>query len=161
MQVKWDVWAGIDESATPDLLRSREATRKRILLEGPFCRQWYLGERVVRQSLGYKSFRVPKPIPHSMLSTNTLTVEDLGKWTQGEDATVFLEETGDYSEYRALRAHACLRSWWRSKRSSSETAGWSCIGASFQEFRRCEVAQTSSTGGIHKQLRSYGVPRTP
>lgn len=161
MQVKWDVWAGIDESATPDLLRSREATRKRILLEGPFCRQWYLGERVVRQSLGYKSFRVPKPIPHSMLSTNTLTVEDLGKWTQGEDATVFLEETGDYSEYRALRLMPALgvggvqRDLPRRRRAGVVLARASRSSGvvKWPKLPR-RVGYTSSSG-------SYGVPQTP
>lgn len=32
------------------------ANGRRILLEGPFCREWYVGERVVRQSLGYGAF---------------------------------------------------------------------------------------------------------
>lgn len=86
-----------------DLLRSRQATGRRILLEGPFCRQWYLGERVVRQSLGYNVFKVPKSIPFSMLNTRILTVEDLERWTGGEDAATFLEESGDYEEYMVQR----------------------------------------------------------
>lgn len=86
-----------------DLLRSRQATGRRILLEGPFCRQWYLGERVVRQSLGYDVFRVPKSIPFSMLNMRILTVEDLEKWTEGKDAATFLEESGDYEEYMVQR----------------------------------------------------------
>ncbi|KAF7123143.1 hypothetical protein RHSIM_Rhsim12G0012800 [Rhododendron simsii] len=102
-QVNWDVWAGVDPVVHADLLRSRQATGRRILLEGPFCRQWYLGERVVRQSLGYDVFRVPKSIPFSMLNMRILTVEDLEKWTEGEDAATFLEESGDYEEYMVQR----------------------------------------------------------
>lgn len=98
-QVNWNVWAGVDPIAHADLLRSRQATGRRILLEGPFCRQWYLGERVVRQSLGYDAFKVPKPIPSSMLNTRSLTVKDVAQWTEGEDATACLEESGDYEEY--------------------------------------------------------------
>lgn len=63
---------------------------------------------MVRQSLGYDTFRVPKPIPRSMLKTTILTVEEIGTHTQGEDAAAFLEETGDYSEYRALRLMPAL-----------------------------------------------------
>lgn len=101
-QVKWDVWAGIDERAFADLLRSREVASKRILLEGPYCRQWYLGERVVRQSLGYGAFRVPKPIPQ--LSSRKLTKDVLIEWLEGQDAAAFLEEEGmDYREYRTQR----------------------------------------------------------
>ncbi|KAF7123296.1 hypothetical protein RHSIM_Rhsim12G0011600 [Rhododendron simsii] len=102
-QVNWDLWAMIDPMVHADLLRSRQATGQRILLEGPFCRQWYLGERVVRQSLGYNVFRVPKPIPLSMLNAKHLTMEDVEKWTKGEDAATFLEEGGDYEEYRVKR----------------------------------------------------------
>ncbi|XP_058195415.1 uncharacterized protein LOC131311843 [Rhododendron vialii] len=102
-QVNWDVWAGVDPVVHADLLRSRQATGRRILLEGPFCRQWYLGERAVRQSLGYDVFRVPKSIPFSMLNMRILTVEDLEKWTEGEDAATFLEESGEYEEYMVQR----------------------------------------------------------
>ncbi|KAF7123811.1 hypothetical protein RHSIM_Rhsim12G0011200 [Rhododendron simsii] len=102
-QVNWDLWAMIDPMVHADLLRSRQATGQRILLEGPFCRQWYLGERVVRQSLGYNVFRVPKPIPFSMLNAKHLTMEDVERWTKGEDAATFLEEGGDYEEYRVKR----------------------------------------------------------
>ncbi|KAF7124804.1 hypothetical protein RHSIM_Rhsim12G0012200 [Rhododendron simsii] len=101
-EVNWDLWAMIDPVVHADLLRSRQATGQRILLEGPFCRQWYLGERVVRQSLGYNVFRVPKPIPFSMLNAKHLTMEDVEKWTKGEDAATFLEG-GDYEEYRVKR----------------------------------------------------------
>ncbi|XP_058213858.1 protein MAIN-LIKE 2-like [Rhododendron vialii] len=101
--VIWDVWAGVDPVVHADLLRSGQANGRRILLEGPFCRQWYLGERVVRQSLGYDVFRVPKPIPTSMLNTRSLTVEDVARWTKGEDAATFLEESGDYEEHMVQR----------------------------------------------------------
>ncbi|KAG5527484.1 hypothetical protein RHGRI_028397 [Rhododendron griersonianum] len=97
--VEWDVWAEIEEKASEDLLRSRVANGRRILLEGPFCREWYLGERVVRQSLGYGAFRVPKSIPQ--LSSRKLAKDDLIEWLEGHDAVAFLEEEGkDYGEYK-------------------------------------------------------------
>lgn len=63
---------------------------------------------MVRQSLGYDFFVVPKPIPVSMLRTRSLTIEDVGHWTEGEDAAIFLEEFGDYEEYRAQRLMSVL-----------------------------------------------------
>lgn len=100
-QVKWNVWARIEEKATPDLLRSRLATGRRILLDGPFCREWYFGERVVRQSLGYDAFRVPKPVP--LLSSRSGEMKELMEWFDGRDADEFLEDGGDYAEYKELR----------------------------------------------------------
>ena len=38
-----------------------ETARCRILLEGPVCRAWYLGERFLRQTLGLPEQIVPGP----------------------------------------------------------------------------------------------------
>ncbi|KAF7145176.1 hypothetical protein RHSIM_Rhsim04G0043500 [Rhododendron simsii] len=54
--VLWKLWTGLQADF---LVRSREVTRSRVLLESPFGWQWYLGERVTRQSLGLAEFRVP------------------------------------------------------------------------------------------------------
>lgn len=92
MQVKWDVWAGIERVASLDLLRSMQANGRRILLEGPFCREWYLGERVVRQSLGHDFLELPKHIP--LLSSRSGEMKELMEWFDGKDADEFLEEGG-------------------------------------------------------------------
>ncbi|KAI8542717.1 hypothetical protein RHMOL_Rhmol08G0160800 [Rhododendron molle] len=41
------------------LARSRAVTASRVLLESAFDWQWYVGDRVTRQSLGYAVFQVP------------------------------------------------------------------------------------------------------
>ncbi|KAI8559790.1 hypothetical protein RHMOL_Rhmol04G0201900 [Rhododendron molle] len=61
-QINWDLWrvAG----AKPEYLaKSRAVTASRVLLESTFSWQWYLGDRVTRQSLGYAKFHVPGPLP--------------------------------------------------------------------------------------------------
>ncbi|KAI8555055.1 hypothetical protein RHMOL_Rhmol05G0144700 [Rhododendron molle] len=54
--VYWDRWARLEADFLP---RSREVTRSRVLLECPLGWQWYLGDRVTRQSLGLPEFVVP------------------------------------------------------------------------------------------------------
>ena len=84
----------------PDVLApSRVVAGQRILLEGPYCRRWYLGERVPRQSIGSLTFSVPASIPVSMLSeatTELAIVEDM----TGQPATEFIIPGGDYAAYR-------------------------------------------------------------
>lgn len=58
--------------------------------------------------LGNPWVRVLKLIPHFMLSTISLTVEDIGMLTRGEDAATFLEEAGDCAVYRVQRLMAAL-----------------------------------------------------
>ncbi|KAL7213066.1 hypothetical protein ACSBR2_015718 [Camellia fascicularis] len=43
-----------------------------ILLEGPVCQAWFLGERFIRQTLGSPIPVVPMPPPASMRTTNNL-----------------------------------------------------------------------------------------
>lgn len=57
-QVEWNPWGG----AMPEpeyVARSRVVTTSRVLLELAFGWQWYLGDRVTRQSLGLLEFQVP------------------------------------------------------------------------------------------------------
>lgn len=123
---------------------------RRILLEGPFCREWYLGERVVRQSLGYGAFRVPKLIPR--LSSRNLTKDELVEWLEGQDAIAFLEEEGqDYGEYKTQWLMGPL-------------------GASSAESGRCQgpragamPAAVARGGGaeVQKRYRSIKLPKEP
>lgn len=111
------------------------ANCRRILLEGPFCREWYLRERVVRQSLGYGAFRVSKLIPR--LSSRNLTKDELVEWLEGQDAIAFLEEEGqDYGEYKTQWLMGPL-------------------GASSAESDRCQGPE------VQKRPRSIKLPKLP
>ncbi|KAI8568371.1 hypothetical protein RHMOL_Rhmol02G0193300 [Rhododendron molle] len=68
--VHWDRWTRLETDFLP---RSREVTRSRVLLECPLGWQWYLGDRVTRQSLGSPEFVVPGPHPPLVQRTETYT----------------------------------------------------------------------------------------
>ncbi|KAI8560122.1 hypothetical protein RHMOL_Rhmol04G0231400 [Rhododendron molle] len=55
-QINWNPWsvAGVEPEY---LARSRAITASRVLLESAFGWHWYLGDRVLRQSLGYTAFQ--------------------------------------------------------------------------------------------------------
>ncbi|KAI8530078.1 hypothetical protein RHMOL_Rhmol11G0027300 [Rhododendron molle] len=76
-QVWFDPWGGVPEDAPPS--RSRVLDRTRSLLEGPFCRAWYLGDRVASQwRPGAEALQfVPPPPLASMRSTSSMSKEDL------------------------------------------------------------------------------------
>ncbi|KAI8547445.1 hypothetical protein RHMOL_Rhmol07G0196200 [Rhododendron molle] len=76
-QVRFDPWSGVPEDA--HLVGSRVLDHPRSLLEGPFCRAWYLGDRVVSQWCPRAEafqFLPPHP-PTSMRSTSSLFKENL------------------------------------------------------------------------------------
>ncbi|XP_058219438.1 protein MAINTENANCE OF MERISTEMS-like [Rhododendron vialii] len=61
-QIEWDPW----RVARPEpeyLARSRVVMASRVLLESAFGWQWYLGDRVTHQSLGFTEFQAPGPLP--------------------------------------------------------------------------------------------------
>ncbi|KAF7134587.1 hypothetical protein RHSIM_Rhsim08G0143300 [Rhododendron simsii] len=96
--VLWKLWTGLQADF---LVQSREVTRNRILLESPFGWQWYLGERVTRQSLGLAEFRVPVGVPLLMLRTGDYTREEIERHTRPvEDLTAYLSPSLDYAGYR-------------------------------------------------------------
>lgn len=126
------------------------ANSRRILLEGPFCREWYLGERVVRQSLGYGAFRVPKSIPR--LSSRNLTKDELVEWLEGQDAIAFLEEEGqDYGEYKTQ--------WLMGPLGASSAESGCCQGP-----RAGAMPAAVARGGgaeVQKRYRSIKLPKVP
>ena len=77
---------------------AEETARFRILLEGPVCRAWYLGERFLRQTLGLPEQIVPVHPPEHMRDTERFTVDQMVDYTLGWAADDFRGE-GDYSEY--------------------------------------------------------------
>ncbi|KAI8547454.1 hypothetical protein RHMOL_Rhmol07G0197100 [Rhododendron molle] len=76
-QVRFDPWDGVPED-TP-LTHSRILDRTRSLLEGPFCRAWYLGDRVASQwRPRAKALQfIPPPPPASKRFTSLMSKEDL------------------------------------------------------------------------------------
>lgn len=77
-------------------------TRGRVLLESSYCWQWYLGDRVLRQSLGLDAFLVPGPLPSLVLTTSEYTLEEVERFTQPDPQLEPLFQAGaDYAEYRS------------------------------------------------------------
>ncbi|KAI8550483.1 hypothetical protein RHMOL_Rhmol06G0110300 [Rhododendron molle] len=101
LTVWFDPWGGVPKDAP--LARSRVLDRTRSLLEGPFCRAWYLGDRVASQWHPHAEALqfVPPPPPASMRSTSSMSKADLkDAWIR--DWAGLLLQTGDYMEYYRL-----------------------------------------------------------
>lgn len=98
MQVFWNRW---DKLEAEPLVRSREVTRSRVLLECPIGWQWYLGDRLTRQSLGLPAFMVPGPLPPRVQRTNTYTRAELEKFTMPDTILEgLLRRMMDYDTYK-------------------------------------------------------------
>ncbi|KAI8568939.1 hypothetical protein RHMOL_Rhmol02G0239600 [Rhododendron molle] len=80
-EVEWNPWR--TSGPEPEYLaQSRVVTASRVLLESAFGWQWYLGDRVVRQSLGYPEFQVPGPLPPRASHTGDYTLAELERYTR-------------------------------------------------------------------------------
>lgn len=75
------------------MVASKQFERKRILLEGPYARAWYLGERVVEMAWSTEERRIPCDPPASMLCPRELKGNDLIQALRGYDARKFTLET--------------------------------------------------------------------
>ncbi|KAI8572039.1 hypothetical protein RHMOL_Rhmol01G0167700 [Rhododendron molle] len=96
--VHWDRWARLEADFLP---RSREVIRSRVLLECPLGWQWYLGDRVTRQSLGSPELIVPGPLPPRVQRTETHTRAELEQFTVPDtDLERYLWRTLDYATYK-------------------------------------------------------------
>ncbi|KAI8530379.1 hypothetical protein RHMOL_Rhmol11G0053600 [Rhododendron molle] len=96
--VHWDRWTMVEADFLP---RSREVARSRVLLECPLGWQWYLGDRVTRQSLGSPEFIVLGPLPPRVQRTETYTRAELEQFTVPDtDLERYLRCTLDYATYR-------------------------------------------------------------
>ena len=81
------------------MLRSDLLAQKRVLLRGPDCRVWYLGERVRGWPAGGRSRRVPVPPPHGMFHGHLLRGDALDEACEGTDADEFLDRRkGRYTD---------------------------------------------------------------
>ena len=63
------------------LAESRRIAASRVLLESPYGWRWYLGERVVRQSLRAPRFISPGPLPPRASFTEQYTRAELARFT--------------------------------------------------------------------------------
>ena len=76
-------------------------TGSRVLLESAFGWQWYLGDRVTRQSLGFLEFQVPGPLPARASHTGEYTRAELERLTRPDtDLVRFLRPERDYTAYQ-------------------------------------------------------------
>ena len=90
------------------MLRSRPLSLKRVLLQGPDCRVWYLGERVCGWPAGGHSRRVPIPPPRGMFHAHLLRGDALDKACAGMDADELLDRIkGRYVDFS--RTHLLQR----------------------------------------------------
>ena len=80
------------------MVRSRSLSQMRVLLQGPDCRVWYLGERVRGWEAGGHARRVPVAPPRGMFHTHLLRGEALAIAYQGTNA----DEVCDRSKRRYL-----------------------------------------------------------
>ncbi|XP_028104430.1 protein MAINTENANCE OF MERISTEMS-like isoform X1 [Camellia sinensis] len=97
-EITWQPWAPLPAMIRDRFASAEETARFRILLEGPVCRAWYLGERFLHQTLGLPEQIVPGPPPTHMRDIERCTAEEMADYTIGWDAEGFRGE-GDYSEY--------------------------------------------------------------
>ncbi|GMP57020.1 hypothetical protein CsSME_00021278 [Camellia sinensis var. sinensis] len=97
-EITWQPWAPLPAAMRDRFASAEETSRFRILLEGPVCRAWYLGERFLRQTLGLPEQIVPVYRPADMRETERLTTEQMADYTIGWKATRF-RGIGDYREY--------------------------------------------------------------
>ncbi|KAH7845092.1 hypothetical protein Vadar_014966 [Vaccinium darrowii] len=93
-RVRWNVWHRMHKDY---LVRSRELTQSRVLLECPYGWRWYLGDRVSRQSLGIDHFRVPSPLPPLVQRTEEYTRAEIERYTVPTE--VIFSPSIDYEGY--------------------------------------------------------------
>ncbi|KAI8568934.1 hypothetical protein RHMOL_Rhmol02G0239400 [Rhododendron molle] len=102
-QINWDPW----RVAGPEpeyLAKSKAITASRVLLELAFGWQWYLGDRVTRQSLGYAEFQVPGPLPPRASHTSTYTRAELERFTRPDTELIrHLRPEMEYAAYKRDR----------------------------------------------------------
>ncbi|KAI8542870.1 hypothetical protein RHMOL_Rhmol08G0173700 [Rhododendron molle] len=119
-QIEWNPWR--TNGPEPEYLaRRRTVTASRVLLESAFGWQWYLGDRVTRQSLGYLEFQVPGPLPPRASHTSEYTLAELERFTRPDtELTHHLRPTMDYAAYQ--RNHLARPLGVRARREVQEQA---------------------------------------
>ncbi|KAF5933342.1 hypothetical protein HYC85_029513 [Camellia sinensis] len=130
-----------------------EIARCRILLEGPVCRAWYLGEHFLRQTLGLPEQIVPGPPPAHMRDTERFAAQEMRDYTVGWGAEHHRGE-GDYAEY--VRTYI-MRPLSGGRRAEGERPAAPVAGAGVGTSRRARVHGMSGARGG----RGTGWPALP
>ncbi|KAL7228205.1 hypothetical protein ACSBR2_007005 [Camellia fascicularis] len=91
-------WATMPAEIRDQYAGAWGTSQLRILLEGPFCWAWFLGERFVHQTVGLPAPVVPMPPPTSMRTADSLPAEAVIQFMMGLDADYFRAE-GDYTTF--------------------------------------------------------------
>ena len=99
LQITWQPWAPLGWDTRFQFARGWAASRYRILFEGPADRAWFLGDRFMRQTMGFPEQSVPAAPPDDMRSTERLTPQEVDSAMLGTDVFLHLEE-GEYATYR-------------------------------------------------------------
>ncbi|XP_028079978.1 uncharacterized protein LOC114281629 [Camellia sinensis] len=97
-EITWQPWAPLPAVVQKRYVGAEESARFRLLLEGPVCRAWYLGERFLRQTLGLPEQIVPGPPPIDTRQTERYPPYEMADYTIGWEAESFRGE-GNYAEY--------------------------------------------------------------
>ncbi|GMP80647.1 hypothetical protein CsSME_00035667 [Camellia sinensis var. sinensis] len=98
-EITWQPWAPLGGDTRFQFSGGWAASRYRILFEGPIGRAWFLGDRFMRQTMGYPEQSVPATPPDDMQSAEGLTPQDVNSAILGTDVLLHLEE-GEYATYR-------------------------------------------------------------
>ena len=79
-------------------------SQRRVLLRGPNCRVWFLGERIHSWRLGVRVRRPPLAPPRHMLWAHLLERQELERALRGQDADGFRERRrSQYSDFIRTR----------------------------------------------------------
>ncbi|XP_058180121.1 protein MAINTENANCE OF MERISTEMS-like [Rhododendron vialii] len=78
-RVHWCIW---DRFEIPYVAQSREVTRGMVLLESPYGSEWYLGDRVSRESLRLDTLLVLGPLLPLVLTMSEYMLEEVERFTQ-------------------------------------------------------------------------------
>ena len=92
LQLRADLW-GPEDEWTPAMVRSCPRAAMRVLLQGPDCRVWYLGERVRGWQSGGRSKRVHVAPPRGMFHGHLLWGDALDAARRGVDADELLDRS--------------------------------------------------------------------
>ncbi|GMP41080.1 hypothetical protein CsSME_00011295 [Camellia sinensis var. sinensis] len=147
-EVTWQPWVAMLTGMRDEYADSWDTSRLQILLEGPFCRTWYLKERFVRQTLGLPDLIVPAPPPTSMRTADSLPIEAIVAFMVGQDADLF-RGVRDYIDF--IRTHFMPS---LTRAHTADAAGVPATGGVVlaAELDACDAAPAMHVAGLQEIL---------